>query len=63
MIKVSKLVVAAVVNESLAVNLTELIIVARYFDFESYKPFKSIVVTLNDQTVDEAERFISLPLR
>ena len=52
LIKVSEFIVLAVVNESLAVNITELIIMAADFNFKRRYPLIPIVVTLHNETID-----------
>ena len=54
LIKVSEFIVLAVVNESLAVDVTELIIMAADFNFERRDPLIPIVVTLHNETIDAA---------
>ena len=54
LIKVSEFIVLAVVNESLAVDITELIIMAADFNFKRRNPLIPIVVTLNNETIDAA---------
>ena len=54
LIKVSEFIVLAVVNESLAVNITELIIMAADFNFKRRNTLIPIVVTLNNETIDTA---------
>ena len=54
LIKVSEFIVLAVVNESLAVDVTELIIMAADFNFERRDPLIPIVVTLDNETIDAA---------
>ena len=53
--ELAELVVLALVNQVLAVNLTELVVVPKDFDLVRNQTFVSIVVPLDDKTVDSSE--------
>ena len=59
----AELVVLALIDEILAVNLTKLVIVAEYLNLEGDKALVAIVVPLDDQTVNSAIRLAALWLR
>ena len=53
--KVAELIILSLIDQILAINLTKLIIVAADFYFLCHQTFKSIVMTLNNQSVNSAE--------
>ena len=59
----AELVVLALIDEILAVNLTKLVIVAEYLDLEGDEALVAIVVPLDDQAVNSAVRLAALRLR
>ena len=55
--KVAELVILTLINKIITVYLTELIIMSEDLDLISDQTFKPVVMTLNNQLLDDAEIF------